>query len=309
MCSEKIKCVVYRDKEYPSSWIDEKAGSPGKIAEFLEKRGLRIVNAEELRKFMIEGIENDDAYQRFVVFAQDVIPETIAEDYYPNTTIREFLDYGGSILWIGDIPGFYIGVNKEHTKIKEDISKYGSPIYMFGVVPLFAESVKAPVKITKQGRKLGLRHKWSGRRPIFYDKSITKLAVSESIFSRPYSIGVPKPPSGIKRIISKTLDTLCIKSVEIPRVFSIKFKEPMKESEERVTYFHEVFVNAWFKNYNESYPFSGLYRIWDFGPRNLPNWMLNELWEVIQRIKERLEKQCKMIEKVNRLCEIFIKIS
>ena len=91
-------------------WIDERAGYPAKIAKFLhQKKGIRIVDAVALRDFMVEGIQQGNCSGKLVVFSQDVVPDTVIEDYYPNTTFREYLDAGGSVLWIGDIPLWYVG--------------------------------------------------------------------------------------------------------------------------------------------------------------------------------------------------------
>lgn len=127
--------IVYRDSNYPSMWIDDSAGYPDKIAQFLKNRGLTLLNASELREFLINSIEEGNANKKLVVFSQDVIPDTIAEDYYSNVTLREFLDQGGSVLWIGDIPAFYLG-NKEK-KFDQEAWKRGSPVFMLGVIPHF----------------------------------------------------------------------------------------------------------------------------------------------------------------------------
>jgi len=40
---------------------------------------------------------------------------------------------------------------------------------MLGVVPVFAHSVKTSVNITNLGKKVGLKRRWSGIRPVIRD--------------------------------------------------------------------------------------------------------------------------------------------
>lgn len=238
---------------------------------------------------MTEAIEKGDAYGKLVVFAQDIIPDTVAEDYYSNTTLREFLDQGGSILWIGDIPAFYLG--KERKIIDQEAWKRGAPVFMLGVVPIFAHSVKGSVHITNLGKKLGLKHGWSGIRPVIPDIKIEPLAESEVIFGQPYITNILSKEAAEE--LRKPLREKGLEA-EIP-IFKFKFAEKdetaARRMEASLQFIHKVFPNAWFKNYNGAYPESGFYRIWDFSPRILSNWMLGELYTVIKSIEKRLMKR------------------
>ncbi|MEM0328520.1 MAG: hypothetical protein QXN53_08115 [Thermoproteota archaeon] len=289
---EVIETIVYRDDNYPSMWIDDRAKYPDRIAQYLQNKGLEIKKAEDLRKFMIKSIETNTSNKKFVVFSQDIIPDSVAEDYYSNTTLREFLDQGGSILWIGDIPAFYLG--KEQKKLDEEAGHRGAPIFMLGVVPIFAHSVKQAVSITTLGKKLGLKRSWSGIRPVLPDIGIEPLAKSEIIFGQPYMINIFSRDTAErfrKPIEEKGLEA------GIPQILKFRFLEKdeieARKVEANLLYIHKMFPNAWFKNYNDAYPESGFYRIWDFSPRNLNDWMLEELYIVIKSIEERLMKRAK----------------
>lgn len=200
------------------------------------------------------------------------------------------MDQGGSILWIGDIPAFYIG-KKE--KIKDQGAwKNGAPVFMLGVVPVFAHPVKTSVNITNFGRKLGLKRRWSGIRPVIQDKGIESLAESEVIFGQPY----------IANILSKDVAELLRKPIKeigleagIPRILKFRFVEKeeieARKMEINIQFIHTTFPNAWFKNYNEDYPNSGFYRIWDFRPRNITDQMMEEMYTVINSIRKRLAKR------------------
>jgi hypothetical protein len=284
-----IETVVYRDDSYPSMWIDDRAGYPDRIAQYLQNKGLGIKKAEELREIMIRSIETNTSNKKLVVFSQDVIPDTVAEDYYSNTTLREFLDQGGSILWIGDIPAFYLG--KERKILDKEAWKRGAPVFMLGVVPVFAHSVKRSVSITKFGKNLGLKHGWSGIRPVIPDIKIEPLAESEVLFGQPYITNIPSRDTA--EALRKPMEERGLEA-GIP-VLKFKFAEKeiieARRMEANLQFIHRTFSNAWFKNYNDTYPESGFYRIWDFGPRNLNDWMLEELYTVIRLIEKRLMKR------------------
>lgn len=284
--------AVYRDPDFPSSWIDDKAGYPDKIATFLSGKGLRQLNSDQLRQFMVEGIKKRIATDKLVLFSQDIIPDTVTEDYFANTTIREYLDNGGSVLWIGDIPAFNIG--KKGRQLDEAWKK-GSPLFMLGVCPIFTESPKQAVTFTIEGRMLGLKERWSGRRPILKDLSIKILADSESYISQ-YYIDIPKP-----RVLSlRQRFTSRLKGIKaeggvgpIKGSLGLEFyrpqEQPSEEKKDKMVprVFHERNINAWMKNYNKTYPNSGLYRIWDYGPRHLTDAMLAELYDVVRSISKK----------------------
>jgi len=81
----------------------------------------------------------------------------------------------------------------------------------------------------------------------------------------------------------------------IPRILKFKFAEKeeieARKMEISIQFIHTTFPNAWFKNYNEDYPNSGFYRIWDFRPRNITNQMMVEMYTVINSIRKRLAKR------------------
>ncbi len=179
--SSKVpKYVVYRDEAYPTSWIE--FGNPKKISYYLtnnnrEKQFVEL-NATQLEDWIEQLVKNKDASNRVVVFSQDVIPITVYHDKSDNL-LREYLFYGGRIVWIGDIPFFSLG--SDTTKIKVEVD--GKPVIkeikqpfklgirpndvyaIFGGSPSFAFS-DLKVKITESGEKHKIRHRWYSMRPM-----------------------------------------------------------------------------------------------------------------------------------------------
>jgi hypothetical protein len=274
---------IYRDPDYPSCWIDEKAGYPDRIGSFMKQKGLHVLKADELREMMIDSIKKGNARDKLVVFSQDVVPDTVAEDYFTNTTFREYLDAGGSVLWIGDIPLFYIG---KRNKTLDQAWKKGSPLFMLGIVPVFANAPEQAVTITREGERMGLKHRWSGVRPVLVDSSVKVLAESESVLSVRY-IDAPEPRAlswwdKFRSWIKRVKIGVGLPSAE--GYVELEFREPPKGEKVGATVFHGTHANAWMVNYNRVYPYSGFYRIWDYGPRHITDDMLEELYSIVKSI-------------------------
>lgn len=174
--------VVYRDEAYPSSWIE--FDNPKKISGYLtnNNRNKQFVelNAARLKDWMEQLIINKNARNHVLVFSQDVIPKTIYHDKSDNL-VREYLYYGGRIVWIGDIPFFSLGLGAKIDSIKvqengkivekkvEEPTKSGirpNDVYaIFGGSPSFAFS-DSKIKITKSGKDFKIRYNWYSMRPM-----------------------------------------------------------------------------------------------------------------------------------------------
>ncbi len=193
--------IVYYDEDYPTVWIRREVSK--KIASFLKSENFVEYAAEDLAKWMEESIKNDTCWRSVVVFSQDVVPDTICHSPEPSSLIREYLDCGGRVVWIGDIPFYYFGPNPLSAKTQyadarlipltpasEDFSESGdfvtarSHAYkdrndkiayrwgsgacfsILGVMPLYLEFPSSKVSITKTGKSLGLQESWYSIRPI-----------------------------------------------------------------------------------------------------------------------------------------------
>lgn len=117
-----MELIVYYDENYPNSWVPKEESE--KVVRFLKSKGFSEYNSEDLAKWMRKSIDENTCHQSLVVFSQDIAPETVCHDRTSNALIRTYLDCGGTVLWIGDIPFHYQGLNPEHTsKIKREIFK------------------------------------------------------------------------------------------------------------------------------------------------------------------------------------------
>jgi len=275
---------VFRDSTYPSSWINDSLGYPDKIASFFSNNAVKLVDADELKQFMVSSLEEGSSHQKLVVFSQDIVPKTIAENYYTTTTVREYLDAGGSLLWIGDIPLFYIGDEKKVDKAWQK----GTPVNMLGIHPVFANP-KRTVTFTKCGRNIGMKHKWSGTRPIFLDQGIQALAKSENFTCRYYYVDIEMRKGILRRFWDWVRTAKSISAGGFALEVSDR-EEVEKKVEKLRPHFHETHVNAWIKCFNKNHPYCGFYRIWDYEVRNLTSAMVEELFNIAQSISRRIAR-------------------
>lgn len=188
--------VVYADDRYYYSWIYPTAQR--KIIDYLtspdrQEYKFVVLNADELQDWMVSEIKNNEAAKTVVVFAQDMVPETIAPDYSPSIICRSYLDCGGKIVWMGDVPFFRQGKSCPNlpTWSKDEITKNQTEIWsewningIFAILGLnceFNQSPKEKTEVTKNGKKWGLLNNWYGTRPIAEtDEKTVKLAESSA---------------------------------------------------------------------------------------------------------------------------------
>jgi len=108
--SAAIHKVVFRDEVYALSWMT--ADGAEAVASYLEGKGFKRVNAQELRTFMQDRLKDRDP--SVVVMANDVVPDTVMEpiDTSPNVDclFNKYLHAGGKVIYLADWPAYYIGL-------------------------------------------------------------------------------------------------------------------------------------------------------------------------------------------------------
>ena len=313
------KCVVYRDEGYTTSWISHTHAK--EIADYLKKaKKFDELGANDIREWM-KGVIREGTKNTVVVFAQDVAPDTVFEHIVssqggiPDTVfdnigatalIRQYLDRGGRVVWIGDLPFSYQGKggakkvehlqNSNKNAYRTDLR--GSSINVLSVIPIFSCAPRRSVKITKEGRKMGLKTVWSSIRPITAETStVMRCAVKYigPIFPHLIKEDFVEPLAETEALISKAQIKYDKRGIYnwIKRFFSERvtgieigkdgigidlYKDSIEE-EPKLRYF-EGYASAWFKNFNKEEPNSGFVRIWDFSPSVITDSMKIELCRV-----------------------------
>jgi hypothetical protein len=160
--------VVYYDADYPTNWVSH----PDHVRDYFVERGFHAKNAPELKKWMVQRIGAGDAHKAVVVFAQDIVPDTVAETMTPACTVRRYLDAGGRIVWQGDIP-FYKQGRRGGTH--DEWLGYG-PGQILEVRQAAWPADSARVELTDVGRKWGIRYPGPPSRPVVPEDVTTVLS-------------------------------------------------------------------------------------------------------------------------------------
>ncbi|MDP2929453.1 MAG: interleukin-like EMT inducer domain-containing protein, partial [Candidatus Omnitrophota bacterium] len=98
----KKEKAVYYDPTYPTSWTSRDYAS--RMRNYFEGLGYTVLDADQLRQWM-KTRGPDSA----VLMCQDIAPSTIVNKYTTECAARDYLDNGGTYVWIHDIPFHYIG--------------------------------------------------------------------------------------------------------------------------------------------------------------------------------------------------------
>jgi hypothetical protein len=220
---------VYYDPEYDpectGKFISEDVSKA--IVNFLRDRNFQRVKAKELREIMLSVVKNE-LKEPVIVFA-------------PTALIRQFLDSGGSIVWVGDVP-FYYQATQDGKRIDENWFLKGSPATMLGIRPTTALEIPK-TNITKVGKRWGLRHSWTGIRPIVLDSRVIVLAEAKcSIAVAMYQLNRPSWHHALmNRMRRFTLGTAA---------FNIGIDLESIKSKPTEVMWRKKLANAWFVNFS-----------------------------------------------------------
>ena len=100
----ELAAPAYWDSRHTTGWTDEVIAAY--VRDGLEKAGYEILNADQLKVWMDARIA--DKKYSVVVFCKDRPPVNVVETRDANCTLRRYLDAGGKIVAIGDIPLYNI---------------------------------------------------------------------------------------------------------------------------------------------------------------------------------------------------------
>lgn len=148
---------VYFDEGRGGRWFQDHGGG---IRDFLVEKGFEEVGAASIRDWMKNAI-NSATEETAIVFAIDEVPREICRADSANVLIRKYLNGGGRVVWVGDVPFWSINEQRNGSQEKWGV---GLPQQILGVYPLMVEQSEA-VEFTEIGEQL-LNERWYGDRPI-----------------------------------------------------------------------------------------------------------------------------------------------
>jgi len=342
--------IVYYDEDYPNSWIPRAESK--KVVKFLVDRGFSEYNAKDLAVWMRKVIDQGNCHSSLVVFSQDVVPETVCHDSTSNSLIRTYLDFGGTIVWMADIPFFYQGLNQERSsKIRTELFKgtdIKSKIWtcqdirpelfeklinsrenlwmdedarfarhwdriaafrILGVVSVSVEYPSSKTKITRHGELVGLKDPWYGNRPIIIRGLHARkrnpvplatckpgLMLAKEKWVLAFEKGKKIPFTSLLEYTMKLTGLIPAMVLALTTLISLlsgfawivtlllaasTFLLLLAYILYWLLFTRTTYANAWFKNFNPNYPWTGFIRIWDFKIDEVTDNMLLELYRII----------------------------
>ena len=95
--------VVFYDDRYDAAW----SFNPDILADYLASNGFRRLGAVGLGEWMKQATR-DGAYGTVCVMTHGVCPASVFDDKPAKSPIGQYLEAGGRVVWLGDVPLMYI---------------------------------------------------------------------------------------------------------------------------------------------------------------------------------------------------------
>jgi hypothetical protein len=96
--------IVYYDRRYEECWVSQ----PRAVAAELEKHGIALVDADQLRAWMLQRIATG-APGSLCFMVMGRAPYTVFESCRRDSTARRYMDAGGRVAWCGLAPFHHRG--------------------------------------------------------------------------------------------------------------------------------------------------------------------------------------------------------
>lgn len=163
--------IVYYDAKYPVKWLTR--GAAEEIRDFLTTLGFQEINAAGLKDWMQEAIAGG-AKGTLLVMSQDVAPDTVVGSAPgADALFRKYLDAGGTVIWIADVPFYYIGFEGDKTEKWDYLGGRG----VLGFDTVGNWQGRSETRIVETGAEWGLKKKWISIRAVKPSDITKTLAV------------------------------------------------------------------------------------------------------------------------------------
>ena len=154
--------VLFYDPMYEPSWNTH----VDRMAQWFERRGFRILDAEQLREWMHDKVKSDGAYGSVVVMAMGLVPKSILGDEATHgkrgdLLVRRYMDHGGRVVWTGNVPLY---IMQAETGAHRSIDAMGRAIGVLNYQD-WSQPDEVP-RFTDAGMRWGLQFPGSLDRPV-----------------------------------------------------------------------------------------------------------------------------------------------
>lgn len=137
--------TAFHDRRYPTSWISDLDGMADTLR---QAAGFYLLDADRLAEWMRLRLASG-APGATCVLLHGVAPDTVYESATRECLARRYMDAGGRLVWIGDLPFYYRGNRR---------GGYSTPNVADPVLGVgFAGDVPGPTETTPEGLAWGFR--------------------------------------------------------------------------------------------------------------------------------------------------------
>lgn len=144
----------------------------GQLAPYLVAKGFGQLNKQELIQFVKNRAQDEEP--SVIVFAHPVIPQELITPKADEGPLRKYLETGGKVVWMGDVPNFY--QTDEYDNFKRDPTAGSLLIDVNFTVP--TEGGNYMSKASQEGRNWGL--------PSWFKSTASTVEASGDIVSLAY---------------------------------------------------------------------------------------------------------------------------
>ena len=225
--------VVFYDKSYDSVWIFH----PETVARYLGANGFQVLEAAPFAEWM-KKTTREGAYGTVCVMTQGLGPVSVYDqDNVMESPIRKYLQAGGRVVWLGEMPFLYIqdevhpfssgagpdeilGIRYTGDKGAPMVSTLGKTWGLSEAagpaIVTYSEDVTAPLSgfhsdyaddelIPDWFKNFNPLYPWSGFIMCYRANDMAKPALQESVYRLALYTGQPvKAPAGIKMTAQET---------------------------------------------------------------------------------------------------------
>jgi hypothetical protein len=144
---ELLDKAYYWDDRYPVSHVYNSTD----LCAYLDDNDFAQLNADELESWMSTHISENSSQYSTIIMAMGVAPDTVV-NLSGDSLFRDYLDSGGHVVWISDVPFYYQG----HEDGSQTVWGNAGPVNVLGVNFMYWDFNATSAVITSDGYRWGL---------------------------------------------------------------------------------------------------------------------------------------------------------
>jgi hypothetical protein len=168
--------AYYWDNRYPVSHVF----NGNALCSYLDNANFSKLNSDELKDWLNRHLNDDSSTSSTLIMTMGVAPDTVV-DLSGNSLLMQYLDAGGHVVWLADVPFFYQG----HADRSKTEWGNAGPIKVLSVSFFYWEFNATPAVVSKAGYRWGmsLANFATSQRPVLPSDVTTVLSSTDGYAS------------------------------------------------------------------------------------------------------------------------------